>query len=140
MLRCFTAGSHPLRRFRLHNNDKYHSDLPEGFQYRDYPDGKFLGKRPRKPKVPVKVTNVEQLKGLIGFGYRITDLDVRGDTAYNGSDIHPVIKALHDRKAQHSIPGNRTDGQKIALAIEGGGMRGCVAAGMTVVWILLSVL
>jgi predicted acylesterase/phospholipase RssA len=35
------------------------------------------------------------------------------------------------------MPGQRSDGQKIALAIEGGGMRGCVAAGMvTAVWYL----
>jgi predicted patatin/cPLA2 family phospholipase len=36
-----------------------------------------------------------------------------------------------------SRPGERSDGKKIALAIEGGGMRGCVSAGMaTAVWYL----
>ena len=36
-----------------------------------------------------------------------------------------------------SAPGNRKDGRKIGLAIEGGGMRGCVSAGMvTAVWYL----
>ena len=35
--------------------------------------------------------------------------------------------------SQGSRAGERRDGMKIALAIEGGGMRGCVAAGMAAV-------
>ena len=50
-----------------------------------------------------------------------------------GSDqrAHPVIAALHRRHQEQSRPGNRTDGRRIALVIEGGGMRGVVSAGMT---------
>jgi hypothetical protein len=35
-----------------------------------------------------------------------------------------------------SLPGERDDGLKIGLAIEGGGMSGCVAAGMASVGIV----
>jgi predicted patatin/cPLA2 family phospholipase len=44
---------------------------------------------------------------------------------------HPVIQALHRRRDEESRPGERTDGRRIALVIEGGGMRGVVSAGMT---------
>ena len=44
---------------------------------------------------------------------------------------HPVIAAVVDRWRSESKIGNRCahDHMKIALCIEGGGMRGCVAAG-----------
>lgn len=44
---------------------------------------------------------------------------------------HPVIKAVVDRWEQRSLPGRRApdDDKRIALCMEGGGMRGCVAAG-----------
>lgn len=44
--------------------------------------------------------------------------------------MHPVIKLIHDRNREGSIPGHRTDECKLGLAIEGGGMRGVVAGGM----------
>jgi predicted patatin/cPLA2 family phospholipase len=44
---------------------------------------------------------------------------------------HPVVELLHQRRAQRSRPGERTDGRRLALVIEGGGMRGVVSAGMT---------
>ncbi|MGH2915165.1 MAG: patatin-like phospholipase family protein [Solirubrobacteraceae bacterium] len=43
---------------------------------------------------------------------------------------NPVVRALHRRREQGSRPGVRDDGLRIALAIEGGGMRGVVSAGM----------
>jgi len=64
---------------------------------------------------------------------------VRGDTTSSRSEtaVHPVVLALNDRISSNSIPGNRVDNRKIAIAIEGGGMRGCVAAGMiTAIWYL----
>ena len=42
----------------------------------------------------------------------------------------PLAKVLATRKADGSRPGARTDGLRVALAIEGGGMRGTVSAGM----------
>ena len=44
---------------------------------------------------------------------------------------HPVITAVIERYLENSKPGHRNllDRKRIALCIEGGGMRGCVAAG-----------
>jgi len=44
---------------------------------------------------------------------------------------HPVLRAIWERKKSGSKPGARSDGYKIALAIEGGGLRGSVTAGMS---------
>lgn len=43
---------------------------------------------------------------------------------------HPVLQAIAQRAKHKSIPGRRQDGFKIALAIEGGAMRGVVSSGM----------
>jgi predicted patatin/cPLA2 family phospholipase len=43
---------------------------------------------------------------------------------------HPVVQALRRRREEGSAPGQRTDGRRIALVIEGGAMRGVVSAGM----------
>jgi len=43
---------------------------------------------------------------------------------------HEVPRVLAERISAASRPGHRTDGLRIALAIEGGGMRGTVSAGM----------
>lgn len=42
---------------------------------------------------------------------------------------HAVLQAIRERVAANSKPGARTDKFKIALSIEGGGMRGSVSAG-----------
>ena len=44
---------------------------------------------------------------------------------------HPVVRTLQRRREEGSRPGARTDGRRVALVIEGGGMRGVVSAGMT---------
>eukprot|EP00588_Corethron_pennatum_P022706 CAMPEP_0194337302 /NCGR_PEP_ID=MMETSP0171-20130528/75881_1 /TAXON_ID=218684 /ORGANISM="Corethron pennatum, Strain L29A3" /LENGTH=569 /DNA_ID=CAMNT_0039101049 /DNA_START=52 /DNA_END=1761 /DNA_ORIENTATION=- len=51
--------------------------------------------------------------------------------------VHPVVQLLHSRRRSGSLPTDprspsdrRADGARVALAIEGGGMRGCVSAGM----------
>lgn len=44
---------------------------------------------------------------------------------------HPVIQLIRRRRDEGSKPGERTDGRRVALIIEGGGMRGVVSAGMT---------
>jgi predicted patatin/cPLA2 family phospholipase len=43
---------------------------------------------------------------------------------------HPVIQVLRARRESSSKPGERTDGYKVGLAVEGGGLRGVVSAGM----------
>lgn len=45
----------------------------------------------------------------------------------------PVLQLLLDRAAGESRPGRRTDGHTVSLAVEGGGMRGVVTAGMCAV-------
>ncbi len=44
---------------------------------------------------------------------------------------HPVVALLRSRRDRGSLPGERDDGRRVALVIEGGGMRGVVSAGMT---------
>lgn len=44
--------------------------------------------------------------------------------------MHPVTQLVLDRKKSNSKPNDRKDGFKLGLAIEGGGMRGVVSAGM----------
>lgn len=43
---------------------------------------------------------------------------------------HPVLELMRARKEAGTRPGNRQDGAILAVAIEGGGMRGIVSAGM----------
>lgn len=76
-------------------------------------------------------------KGNINYDLLINSVKVIGDTQIIGSKnhperLHPVIKLLHERRRNNSTctEGPRSDGCKVALAIEGGGMRGCLSAGM----------
>jgi predicted acylesterase/phospholipase RssA len=76
-------------------------------------------------------------------------LSIVGDTQIIGSKdhpdvVHPVVKVLHERRQKLQERANseagsfqglggaslNNDGNKVALVIEGGGMRGCVSAGM----------
>jgi predicted patatin/cPLA2 family phospholipase len=47
-----------------------------------------------------------------------------------GAAPHEVLRALAARRRTGSWPGARDDGLRIALVIEGGGMRGVISAGM----------
>ena len=86
-------------------------------------------------------------QGDIDYDALIRALNVVGDTQRIGAPVskaqdtgttaatepvftHAVTQLLHERRRQHSQPGQRNDAYKVALAIEGGGMRGCVSAGM----------
>lgn len=44
--------------------------------------------------------------------------------------MHDVLRVLAERAGSGSQPGQRDDGFRVALAIEGGGMRGTISAGM----------
>ena len=44
---------------------------------------------------------------------------------------HPVVELIRRRAEQRSEPGSRQDAHRLALVVEGGGMRGVVSAGMT---------
>jgi predicted patatin/cPLA2 family phospholipase len=52
-----------------------------------------------------------------------------GVTAPEGL-VDPVLRLVVERALAQSRPGNRSDGARVALAIEGGGMAGAVSAGM----------
>ena len=52
---------------------------------------------------------------------QLTAEDLRG---------HRAVQTILRRRAEGSLPGARTDGRRVALVIEGGGMRGVVSAGM----------
>jgi predicted patatin/cPLA2 family phospholipase len=47
-----------------------------------------------------------------------------------GETVHEVLRVLGERARAESRPGERRDGFRVALAIEGGGMRGTISAGM----------
>ncbi len=46
------------------------------------------------------------------------------------TNAHPVLELLRQRGRDGSRPGSRHDGNRLGLAVEGGGMRGVVSAGM----------
>jgi predicted patatin/cPLA2 family phospholipase len=48
------------------------------------------------------------------------------------STAHAVLELLRRRHEERSVPGARSDGARLALAIEGGGMRGAVSGGMAI--------
>lgn len=109
--------------------------LPEGFVPPEtHKRSVFSRKHPKLPSgKPVRVVSVGDLKERIHEGYRVRDLDVRGDVCSvlaNPHFSHPVLELLHKRKTEKSLPGQRQDDHRVAIAIEGGGMRGCVGAGM----------
>jgi predicted patatin/cPLA2 family phospholipase len=45
--------------------------------------------------------------------------------------LHPVAEVLRERAESGSLPGERRDGNRVGLVLEGGGMRGVVSAAMT---------
>jgi predicted acylesterase/phospholipase RssA len=67
----------------------------------------------------------------IDYPARLKAAYVEGDTQMIGSPeltntTHPVVQLLHERRKNPSSK----DNFKVALSIEGGGMRGCLSAGM----------
>lgn len=44
--------------------------------------------------------------------------------------MHPVLELISERLAAGSVPGRRTDGRRLALAVEGGSSRGTYSSGM----------
>lgn len=136
LLLCGVIHLTPALGSRVRNAINSWRRIPAGFDRPVDANGKLLKDRPAKSKVPIRVHSIAELKDLFKQGYRVPDLDVRGNITHlldDHSKVHPVVQALHLRKQQASQPGQRTDGFKIAVAIEGGGMRGCIGAGMITV-------
>eukprot|EP01032_Pedospumella_encystans_P010127 gene10127-11864_t len=132
---CYVVG--PVLGFAFSSSSFAHktwSHIPSGFVAPREIDGSLLKKRPRKPAVPIEIHSVSELRDIFSKGHRVQDLDVRGNVAslLQEPSVHPAVKALYERKEDVKQHGERKveDAAKIAIAIEGGGMRGCVAAGM----------
>jgi hypothetical protein len=75
------------------------------------------------------LTSIDHLKDLSFFNETMVAI---GQTDAIPS-THPVIEIIVDRWRNNSKPSSRVscDTCQVALSIEGGGMRGCVAAGAT---------
>jgi len=107
-------------------------------------------KKSKKEKIPIHTAkdledyyndskNIFRKKNSqdIDYDTLLERLSVVGDTQIIGSPshpdiVHPTARLIHERRRNGSKPSKdeRPDGCKIALSIEGGGMRGCVTAGM----------
>lgn len=89
----------------------------------------------------------------LDYNQLLRGISVKGDTQIIGSKdhpefVHPVVRLMHERKRQQEQEQTLNHGEclldkgaspqkaletkkdKIALVVEGGGMRGCVSAGM----------
>ena len=53
---------------------------------------------------------------------------------HHGTLEHPTMRLIQSRLQQGSMPGQRTDGFKLGLVVEGGGMRGCISGAMLSEW------
>jgi hypothetical protein len=117
----------------------------------------IVGKRIKKKKQQVVVTNIHELReAILDKGVELRDVELQYSTPpsllssnssisnmhritntstmpYQNSTAlfsHDVLNLLHERYHSHSTPANRSDTHKLALTIEGGGMRGAVSGGM----------
>ena len=83
----------------------------------------------------------------IDYNQLLRGISVKGDTQIIGAKdrpefVHPVVQLMHQRKKQQEqrqdegssgeapASNSKPKQDKIALVVEGGGMRGCVSAGM----------
>ena len=83
---------------------------------------------------PVVVTNVHELRrAILDDDYPMKQIDLQcpmADLTVQQALHHDVLQLIAERFHSQSTPGHRTDNATLALAFEGGGMRGCVSAGM----------
>ncbi len=99
-----------------------------------------LEKQKKKKKEPVIVKTVDELRNaILDEELSLSDTKITEDYtntagAQESSPLldHAVRELIKERYLSKSTPGNRlaTDNSTLAIAIEGGGMRGCVSAGM----------
>jgi predicted patatin/cPLA2 family phospholipase len=94
----------------------------------------FAIKKKKKTPKAFKVSNIHQLRqAVLDEGAELKQVNltpsfvgVRIEDVLN----HDVLLLIAERFHSESQPGSRKDNSKLALAMEGGGMRGCVSAGM----------
>lgn len=93
----------------------------------------------RKKRQTVQVSDVHELrKAVLDDQYSLSqvelakqiDASVKESIDATFHQNHAVLQLMKQRFETGSKPGHRQDKATLALAIEGGGMRGCVSAGM----------
>lgn len=97
----------------------------------------------RRPKASVRTVD-ELRRAVLDQGLGLSEIAIVGDDEQEAAGEgpasvptdffhdHAVRELIKDRYERRSTPGRRTsdDASVLALSIEGGGMRGCVSAGM----------
>jgi hypothetical protein len=79
----------------------------------------------------VVIHNARQLhQAILDEGFVLKDIQNKALFSQEQVLNHAVINLIVSRFHQRTTPQNRTDDATLALAIEGGGMRGAVSAGM----------
>lgn len=79
----------------------------------------------------IQISNVEQLRtAILDDGHMLKDIESTAKFSTEQVLSHHVLDLMIQRFNTKSTPGNRTDDAKLAISIEGGGMRGAVSAGM----------
>jgi len=121
----------------LKNTEESMDEPEQNKPHRFQPWRAVLDKFKRKPPKIIEITTLEELdrafsNPLLSGDAILKSNVVKGDTQKIGSPnspdfVHPVLQLLHKRKSNTHT---KEDGFKVALAIEGGGMRGCVSARM----------
>mmetsp|Transcript_12626 Transcript_12626/g.27984 ORF Transcript_12626/g.27984 Transcript_12626/m.27984 type:complete len:655 (-) Transcript_12626:640-2604(-) len=100
---------------------------------------RFRKKKGKKDDGTTSVGAIDDDGDDIDYDALLAAVDVKGDTQIIGSPdhpdlVHPVLQLLHERRRTKSpltpTTETRPDGFKVALVVEGGGMRGCLSAGM----------
>lgn len=145
-------SSSPSKKFKGSRRKRFLNKIGFKRMQKDQAEIRDAEKNTHTPDTIYNITTVEELneyfedkekrfrndKGEIDYDVLLRALNVQGDTQIIGSPdhpeyIHPVAQLLHERRKSNSkavkIGSTRSDGCRVALAIEGGGMRGCVSAG-----------
>ncbi len=133
-----TKEGDPKRNYKM---DADRDDFPqlkrEAAQFGIF--GMALKERARKMRQSVVVSNVHELRKAVlddEFPFSQVELASQIDAAIEESinatflQNHAVLHLMKQRFETGSKPSHRQDNATLALAIEGGGMRGCVSAGM----------
>ena len=91
-------------------------------------------KKKKKTPAAFKVSNIHQLRrAVLDEGAELKQVNLTPsfvDVRIEDVSNHDVLQLIAERFHSKSQPGSRKDNSTLALAMEGGGMRGCVSAGM----------
>lgn len=58
------------------------------------------------------------------------EMETTSDFTSTSRFLHPVLEVLERRRTAQCTPCSRTDGYKLGLVVEGGGMRGAISGSM----------